>query len=145
MQIIERQQDLFQTQISCKAQCISADCGMGKGIVIEFNNRYNTKQLMLQKKREQGDFKIGDCIPIYTNNEIIYHLITKECYYHKPTLHTMKQSLQSLKTQMLKANIDMIAIPKIGSGLDRLHWNDVKKLIQDVFADTSICFNVYYL
>lgn len=145
MQIIERQQDLFQTQITCKAQCISADCGMGKGIVIEFNNRYNTKQLMLQKKREQGDFKIGDCIPVYINNEIIYHLITKECYYHKPTLHTMKQSLQSLKTQMLKANIDMIAVPKIGSGLDRLHWNDVKKLIQDVFADTSICFNVYYL
>ena len=100
---------------------------------------------MLQKKREQGDFKIGDCIPIYTNNEIIYHLITKGCYYHKPNLYTMKQSLQSLKTQMLKANIDMIAIPKIGSGLDRLHWNDVKKLIQDVFADTSICFNVYYL
>ena len=31
-----------------------------------------------------------------------------------------------------------IAMPKIGSGLDRLNWQDVEQIIKDVFADTDV-------
>ena len=34
------------------AHCISADFGMGKGIVVEFNNRFNMKQILQMKYPE---------------------------------------------------------------------------------------------
>lgn len=38
-----------------------------------------------------------------------------------------------------------LAIPKIGSGLDRLEWEKVRILIHQVFADTEIEIVVCFL
>lgn len=35
-------------------------------------------------------------------------------------------------------HIHNIAMPQIGCGLDRLHWADVSKIIQDTFQDTDV-------
>lgn len=45
----ERQQDLFSVSDEYYlAHCISADFGMGKGIVVEFNRRFDMKHKLRQ-------------------------------------------------------------------------------------------------
>ena len=73
------------------AHCISADFGMGKGIVVEFNKRFDMKRKL--------QLKYPDYINQYTHKRIggdclledrILNLITKERYFHKPTIITMR-------------------------------------------------------
>ena len=41
--------------------------------------------------------------------------------------------------------VSTIAIPKIGCGLDQLNWQDVVKLLRDIFAYSDIQIVVYSL
>ena len=121
------------------AHCISADFGMGKGIVVEFNKRFDMKNRLqvndpdyLHRYNQQ---RIGgDCIL----EGRVLNLITKERYWMKPTIITMRLALQKMKKICLENNITKIAMPTIGAGLDRLAWSDVSKQINDVFGDTDV-------
>lgn len=128
------------------AHCISADFGMGKGIVVEFNNRYDMKNKLQARFPNYLSWYNrvnigGDCLL----EGKVFNLITKEHYWDKPTLQTMKKALMKMRHLCLKENVFYLAMPKIGAGLDRLNWNDVSKLLQEVFKDTDIDVVVYYL
>ena len=43
-----------------------------------------------------------------------------------------------MKYQCEINNINKIAMPIIGCGLDRLEWNKVSQIIQDLFCDIDI-------
>ena len=121
------------------AHCISADFGMGKRIVVEFNKRFDMKHKLQTKYLDYLNqfthHRIGgDCI---LEGKVL-NLITKERYYEKPTIITMRLALQKMKKICVETGIDKIAMPTIGAGLDRLHWDDVVKPIENVFGDTDI-------
>lgn len=40
-------------------------------------------------------------------------------------------------------NVQRLAIPQIGCGIDRLEWPKVKQLLMDVFSDTDMEIVVY--
>jgi O-acetyl-ADP-ribose deacetylase (regulator of RNase III) len=42
-------------------------------------------------------------------------------------------------------DITKLAMPRIGAGLDKLDWEQVKEVIEDVFEDTDIEITVYVL
>lgn len=132
--------DLFEVDPSYMlAQCISADFAMGKGIAVEFNNRFDTKNQLKNKYPQylqsfiQNGIK-GDCIA----EGRVLNLITKERYYQKPTYTTMTAALEKMKDYCLKNGISKIAMPLIGCGLDRLNWASVRNIIQSVFFNVNI-------
>ena len=43
-----------------------------------------------------------------------------------------------MKNYCIYNNINKIAMPLIGCGLDRLKWNRVSQMIKDIFNDTDI-------
>lgn len=121
------------------AHCISADFGMGKGIVVEFNKRFNTKNTL--------QTKYPDFINQWTHNQWLYqcilegrvfNLVTKERYFHKPTYESLYGSLLIMKRLAIQNGVTKIAMPTIGCGLDRLNWDVVKYYIRQVFSDTNI-------
>lgn len=66
----------------------------------------------------------------------VYHLVTKDRYFHKPTYRDMVGALFDLR--YFTHNSDKIAMPKIGCGLDKLEWSKVRKIIFDVFESTDV-------
>lgn len=121
------------------AHCISADFGMGKGIVVEFNKRFDMKRRLQAKypdylnqytRKRMG----GDCLL----EGRVFNLITKERYFYKPTIITMKLALEKMKQICLESNIKKIAMPIIGCGLDKLKWEDVSEQIKNIFFNTDI-------
>lgn len=132
------------------AHCISKDFKMGAGIAKVFNNRYKylSRGMIVKNYLLNQNANIGGCAVLEIDNKIIFYLVTKLYYYDKPTMETLKQSLLSMK-EILKnnyPNIDCISIPKIGCGLDQLIWENVKKLLEIIFSNSTINFiNVYYI
>ena len=121
------------------AHCISADFAMGKGIAVEFNKRYNMKNILQNKYLDyinQYHYKRmnGDCIL----EGRVLNLITKERYYEKPTYASITIALEKMRDICIKNNISKVAMPKIGCGLDRLKWDKVIGIIMNVFQYTNI-------
>ena len=108
----EENKDLFTVSEDYNlAHCISADFGMGKGIVVEFNKRFDMKRKL--------QTKYPDYINQYTHKKIggdcllegrVFNLITKERYFHKPTIITMKFALEKMKQICLDNNIKKMAL-----------------------------------
>ena len=137
MRFIEEQNDLFNYEGKAwLAHCISADFGMGKGIVVQFNERYNLKNYMIKNYVRNNWMGKGYCIPVKEYK--VFNLITKDKYYKKPTYDTLRQSLIQMKDYSVINSIEKIAMPTLGCGLDGLSWNKVKEIITEVFTNTDI-------
>lgn len=129
--------DLFSTNNEYwLVHCISADFAMGKGIVVEFNKRFDMKNQI--KKHFQSNVWNGNGYCIVVPDINVFNLVTKERYFNKPTYKTMQQALEDMKRQTESKNVTRLAMPLIGCGLDRLEWKNVKKIIFDVFQNTDM-------
>ena len=121
------------------AHCISADFGMGKGIVVEFNKRFDMKHILRTKYPDyvnqfHRQKRLSDCIL----EGRVFNLITKERYFEKPTYNTLTGALCKMRGLCRSENIHKIAMPIIGCGLDRLEWDKVSRIIKDVFQEEDI-------
>lgn len=112
------------------AHCISSDFALGAGIAADFEKVFGLRSRL--PKEEKGIYP--NCIRIGK----VFNLVTKNNYWDKPTLETVRMSLTMMKDIMIKEGIAYIAMPLIGCGLDRLKWKDVKYIIYEVFHDTNI-------
>lgn len=121
------------------AHCISADFGMGAGIVVQFNRRYDMKQRLRRTYPDylnhwQKECLNGDCIVV----DNVFNLITKERVYNKPTYASVENALKKCKKYAVEQDITKIAMPRIGCGLDGLEWELVSDIIKRVFVETDI-------
>ena len=145
MNYIEKYQNLFDEKNCYYAHCISSDFGMGAGIVVEFNKRYNMKNVLKAKYpngfvNECDNSKIGVIV-----EDNVFNLVTKDKVWQKPTYKTMEKALSSMKEFALNNHIQTIAMPKIGCGIDGLEWNKVRDILFKVFYDTDISIIVCYI
>ena len=136
----EEFRDLFSVpQDYYLAHCISADFGMGKGIVVEFNKRFNLKQKLQNKyPNHLSEWLLNKWSFNCILEGRVFNLITKERYFHKPTYYTLTGALVMMRDICIKNNITKVAMPVIGCGLDRLLWNRVSNIIKEIFEETEI-------
>lgn len=136
----EEKRDLFSVPDKYYlVQCISADFAMGAGIAVQFNKHFNTKENL---KNKYGDmlcewkrsWNKGFCI----KDGRVFNLITKERYYYKPTEETIQNALARLREQAQEQDIRYLAMPRIGSGLDKMPWKVVRSIIAEVFDGSNI-------
>ena len=132
--------DLFKGEKSSLAHCISRDIKMGKGIALIFKQKFGgVDELQKQNK------KVGEVAVLERNGRYIYYLITKEKYYNKPTYDTLRQTLVTMVDHMVKNNVKVVSMPRIGCGLDKLIWDKVKVIIEEVTLGKSIKVIIYSL
>ena len=140
MTLTEVTQDLFATpEEYYLVHCVSADFALGVGIAKEFTKRFDMRNKLRTNHPDYLDkytrHRIGgDCIL----EGRVLNLITKERYYMKPTIITLRIALEKMRQICLANNIKKLAMPRIGCGLDRLRWDNVKKNLEDIFANTDI-------
>lgn len=138
MIIKEEKRDLFSVdQKYALAHCISSDYALGAGIAVEFNKRFN----MRKRLEEIGSHMYPECIPV----DNVFNLVTKERYWHKPTYETLEDSLLEMKEMIMYKGVKCLAMPRIGSRLDKLSWPKVKSLIEEIFSDLEIEILICYI
>ena len=55
----------------------------------------------------------------------------------------MRSCLLHLREHCQENGVDKLAVPRLGTGEDRLDWLVVKGIIEDVFKDTDITITAY--
>ena len=116
------------------AHCISGDFTLGAGIAKQIDEAFNMKEML---QLEWGDVPHDEapwCVPCGN----VLNLVTKAKYWHKPTLSSLREALEDMARYVSEHAIKKIAMPKIGCGLDRLSWDDVSPMIQEIFGDMDI-------
>ena len=146
MIIKEVKKDLFTVSKDyALAHCISADFKLGAGIAKEFDRLFDARQKLFSVfpgswiprwDKTQERFRGGSIILF--GDRTFFNLVTKRNYWDKPTLTTIENALIWMKEQCENHYITKLAMPRIGCGLDKCDWSDVKPLIEKVFADTDL-------
>lgn len=137
--LIEIEGDLFTSSDSL-CHCVSEDLRMGKGIAKVFRTKFGS----INELKGQGA-QTGQMAVLKDRDRFIYYLVTKPYYYSKPTYQTLESSLKMMKDHMVSNNVTRLSMPLIGCGLDRLKWEEVRKLLKQVFNRTNITITVYTL
>lgn len=119
------------------AHCISGDYALGAGIAKTFDEVYNMR------------FKLHKFYPIPDGEKFanvgkallvdnVFNLVTKARCFQKPTYDSLYETLCNMYEKCIDLNIDKLAMPLIGCGLDRLEWCNVLDMLDDVFCDSGI-------
>ncbi len=146
MTFTEEKGDLFTEEIIANyalCHCISSDFALGAGIAKVFA-KMGVKKELCEKFPKQWQGR-GYCLITEINGVIVGNLVTKERYFHKPTIDTLRQSLDDFREKVVKLKLQKVAMPKIGCGLDRLDWENVRETIKEVFAETEIDLLVKFI
>lgn len=137
--------DLFTAPQGCYlVHCISGDYALGAGIAKIFDEVYNMRY-KLHKNYAIENGKKFDNVGRALLVDNVFNLVTKKRCFHRPTYDDLYDALVDMKEQCIDFDITKLAMPLIGCGLDRLEWDKVKDIIEDVFDDTDIKITVYLL
>jgi O-acetyl-ADP-ribose deacetylase (regulator of RNase III) len=89
------------------------------------------------------DVQIGGCAYLNPDDRYVFYLVTKERYFHKPTMSSLESSLRAMRDLCKQNEVHHLAMPRIGCGLDKLDWNQVSRLIQRIFEEDDIEITIY--
>jgi O-acetyl-ADP-ribose deacetylase (regulator of RNase III) len=130
--------DLLLASSDAVAHCVSADLKMGAGIALQFRRRYG---------RPPHNAPVGGVIwqEVDASFGFIFHLVTKERFWQKPTLETLWRCLQQLRAYVVEWELASLSLPLLGCGLDRLQWEEVRQLVWTALRNTGIHVTIYRL
>ena len=120
-ELVEEVGDLFTASPTTSlAHCISKDCKMSQGIAKVFRRQFGRVEEI--QGQQVG---VGGVAVLRDGDRYIYNLVTKDRFHGKPTMATLRASLEELRREMEEAGVVRVAMPRIGCGLDMLQWEEV--------------------
>ena len=143
LEIVYGNENSFLQQPNSIGHCISTDARMTK----VFAQFLSERVPRLRGTCRRANLLKDQVFPFWdsSSRRYIYNLVTKEKYSDKPDLQTLATTLQSMQSHATMHGVSTIAKPKIGCGLDQMNWQDVVKLLRDIFAYSDVQNVVYSL
>lgn len=108
---------------------------MGKGIALQFKEKFPKMYNEYKRLCKEKLFPLGDVYTYDYGNGTIFNLGTQTTWKTKADINAVENSLIKMLSYAHQNNIFKIALPKIGAGLGGLDWNDVKSVINKVVKD----------
>lgn len=153
MSVYFKQGDLFQTDAEGIVNTVNCVGVMGKGVALEFKNRWPENFKAYKKLCDSEQLRPGHVF-IYDTNDLfsdsaksqryLINFPTKNHWRSKSKFSYIEQGLDDLIVQLEKSNIKSVALPPLGCGNGGLDWNQVKDLlIQKLSKIQNINFYIY--
>ena len=104
---------------------------MGKGLALEFKNRYPANFVHYKDACAKRQLKAGGILVFEENGQTIINAATKY-HWRNPSERTWVDANCRNIAEWCVANPDIrsVAIPKLGCGLGGLEWLDVRKIVK---------------
>lgn len=132
IQYIERG-DIFNIEgVNNYAHGCNCAGAMGKGIALQFKNKYPKMYSEYRALCKDGLFNPGDVFDYNYGNGHIYNLGTQVSWRTKARLEHIENSVGRMLELAASENVTRIALPAIGAGLGGLNWNDVKEILNRI-------------
>jgi hypothetical protein len=110
-----------------------------QGIAKEFRERFGG----IEEMRLQG-VPIGGVAALRRGERRVYALVTKERSSGSyPTLDSLRAAVRALRARCARDGVTRLAMPRLGCGLDKLQWSDVRALLETEFQGSGVRVTVY--
>lgn len=120
---------------------------MGKGIALQFKNRYPHNYTVYKEACKKGTFTVGQVLVVedgdLMNRKLIVNFPTKAHWKGNSTYEYVRSGLKALREAIVSYNIDSIAIPPLGCGNGGLDWSIVKPMIVQELNDLDVDIRIY--
>ncbi len=107
---------------------------MGKGIALQFKERFPVNFKLYEKASKTGEVKTGKMFVVKENTlegeKIIINFPTKTEWFKKSQYPYIEEGLKDLAKVIDEYQIKSIAIPPLGCGNGGLNWDRVKALME---------------
>lgn len=106
---------------------------MGKGIALQFRERFPQNYLAYKKACETGQIQVGKMFVFkeqtLQGEKVIINFPTKKHWRHKSQYSYIEEGLQDLVKVLKEEKIQSVALPPLGCGNGGLEWPKVKQMI----------------
>ena len=131
---------------SMLAHCISGDYSLGAGLAAKIDEKFDMRyELFYNYDIPLGEKYNKEYLGKALKVKQIYNLVTKPTTHSHPTYENLQSALEDVRDDMVANNYTMLAIPRLGCGMDKMRWDKVKGIVEEVFKDTDIKITVYSL
>lgn len=102
---------------------------MGKGIAVTFKEKFPKMYQEYKQLCRNKQFTPGDVFMYNYGGGMVFNLGTQQSWTTKATIEAVATSLEKMLRLAKENQVDKIALPRIGAGLGKLDWSDVKQVI----------------
>jgi len=76
---------------------------------------------------------------------IVFEILqmTRENWWDHATPSSMRVCLEQLRVHCQEHDVSKLAIPRLGTGADKIDWPFVRRILEDVFKNTDISITAY--
>jgi len=128
--------DLLQAPVEALVNTVNTVGVMGKGIALQFKERFPINLREYNKACKDGTLVIGTLLTVRDNSldkgeQWIINFPTKVDWKHKSSYSYIKSGLEELVRVIIKHDIKSIGIPPLGCGNGGLSWDKVRPLMEE--------------
>ncbi|MFC5409138.1 macro domain-containing protein [Larkinella bovis] len=127
------QDNLLKSDAEALVNTVNTVGVMGKGIALQFREKYPLNYELYHKACSKKEIKIGKMFVTRTDRighpKFIINFPTKEHWKGKSKLEYIEQGLDDLIRVIQEYNIRSVAVPPLGCGNGGLDWNSVKPIL----------------
>lgn len=140
--------NIFDSEVSALVNTVNTQGVMGKGIALQFKERYPNNYRLYRDACKRRDVEVGTMF-ITKEREMsgelrtIINFPTKKHWRFPSKYEYIKDGLKNLRSQIIELNIKSIAIPPLGSSNGGLNWEIVKPMIIDALKDLDCEIEIY--
>lgn len=140
--------NLFDSNASALVNTVNTQGVMGKGIALQFKERYPSNYRLYHEACKRGEVKVGSMF-ITQEREMtgimrtIINFPTKKQWRFPSKYEYIKDGLKDLKSKIIELNIKSIAIPPLGSSNGGLDWTIVEPMIVGTLKDLDCIVEIY--
>lgn len=125
--------DIFRIEgVTSYAHGCNCAGAMGKGIALQFRNKFPDMYIKYKQLCKEGEFCPGDVFDYDYGGGHIYNLGTQVTWRTRAEIEYIENSLNRMFYLAVRNDVKAIAMPAIGAGLGGLKWDDVKRCIEHV-------------
>ncbi len=135
--------DIFQSPAQVIVNTVNTIGVMGKGLALEFKNRYPEMFSAYRTACEKKQLTIGKLMLYYAPDHWILLFPTKEHWRYPSKLEYIESGLMKFVNSYAEKNITSIAFPRLGCGNGELNWEDVRPIMEKHLASLPIDVYIY--
>lgn len=135
--------DIFSSPAQVIVNTVNTVGVMGKGIALEFKNRYPNMFETYKKVCEKHQLSVGKLMLVYEPDHWILLFPTKQNWRYPSKLEYIESGLIKFTQTYVEKNISSIAFPKLGCGNGELEWEQVKVLMEKYLKPLPIDIYIY--
>lgn len=138
MPFLEIDGDLFDMNFTALAHGCNCTGVMGKGIALSFKSKWPRMYNDYRRECLRGNFNLGDVHYWFEGGTTIFNLGTQVSWKSRAELTAIRQAVKKMIYICEEKKISCVGMPRIGSGLGRLEWNNVRHILNSIGLDTKV-------